>query len=336
MTSDLAPSSAPAAASARGPIPVSFFSIAVGLLALAAAWRVATPLWQLPPEAAQALTWAGIAVWLVLLALYAAKWLRHPDEARAELEHPVQSSFAALGPVASMLAAVALLPYARPVALAVFALAVTAQLALGLRLYGRTWQGGRAPASVTPAIYLPAVAQNFVAGTAAAAFGWPQLGLLFFGAGLFSWLALESLILHRAATQEPLPEAQRPLLGIQLAPAVVGGGTWLAVNGGVPDLFAQILLGYGLYQALLLLRLLPWISRQSFTPGYWAFSFGVGALPTLAMRLVAAGATGPVRWLAPLLFVAANAIIGLFAAKTLALLVRGRLLPSVPVATPSR
>ena len=85
MTSDLAPTAAPAAASARGPIPVSFFSIAVGLLALAAAWRVATPLWQLPPEAAQALTWAGIAVWLVLLVLYAAKWLRHPDEARAEL-----------------------------------------------------------------------------------------------------------------------------------------------------------------------------------------------------------------------------------------------------------
>jgi len=112
MTSDLAPTAAPAAASARGPIPVSFFSIAVGLLALAAAWRVATPLWHLPPEAAQALTWAGIAVWLVLLAMYAAKWLRHPADAQAELEHPVQSSFAALGPVASMLAAVALLPYA--------------------------------------------------------------------------------------------------------------------------------------------------------------------------------------------------------------------------------
>jgi tellurite resistance protein len=40
-----------------------------------------------------------------------------------------------------------------------------------------------------------------------------------------------------------------------------------------------------------------------------------------------------VRWLAPLLFVAANAIVGLLVARTVALLVRGRLLP---VATPSR
>jgi len=322
-----------ASPSDRAPIPASFFGIAVGVLALGNAWRVAAPLWQLPQDIARFVTWSGIAVWLAVLALYAHKWLRHGADARAEMAHPVQSSFTALGPVASMLAAMALLPYSRPVALAVFALAVTGQLALGLWLYGRMWQGGRKPELVTPAAYLPAVAQNFVAGTAAAAFGWPHLGMLFFGAGLFSWLALESLILGRAATQEPLPDAQRPLLGIQLAPAVVGGVTYMSLNGGVPDLFAQILLGYGLYQGLLLLRLLPWIARQPFAPSYWAFSFGVAALPTLAMRLLAAGATGPVEWLAPALFVAANVLIGLLVLKTLGLLLQGRLLPA---ATPSR
>jgi tellurite resistance protein len=249
------------------------------------------------------------------------------------MNHPVQSSFASLVPLASMLAAMALLPYARAVALAVFVVAIAASLVLGLWLYGRTWQGGLAPELVTPAFYLPAVGQNFVAGTAAAACGWPQLGMWFFGAGLFSWLAIESTILGRAATREPLPEALRPVLGIQLAPPVVGGVTYMSLNHGVPDLFAQVLLGYGLFQALLLLRLLPWIARQSFTPSYWSFSFGVAALPTLAMRLLAAGATGPIEWLAPVLFAAANAIIGLLVLKTLALLLQGRLLP---VATPSR
>lgn len=319
--------------SERAPIPVSFFSIAVGLLALGNAWRVAVPLWHLPQDIADAVTWSGLAAWLALLALYALKWLRHAADARAEMNHPVQSSFAALGPVASMLAAMALLPYARPVALAVFAVSVAAQLALGLWLYGRLWQGGRNPELVTPALYLPAVAQNFVAGTAAAAFGWPHLGVLFFGAGLFLWLAIESLVLGRAAVHAALPEALRPVLGIQLAPPVVGGVTYMSINGGAPDLFAQMLLGYGLYQALLLLRLLPWIARQPFTASYWAFSFGVAALPTLAMRLLASGAAGPLEWLAPALFVAANLLIGLLVLKTLALLVRGSLLPA---ATPLR
>jgi tellurite resistance protein len=192
--------------------------------------------------------------------------------------------------------------------------------------------GGRSPELVTPANYLPSVAQSFVAATASAAFGWHELGLLFFGVGLLAWLALESLILQRAAVGTPLPAAMRPLLGIQLAPAVVGGGSWMALTTGVPDMFAWLLLGYGLYQALLLLRLLPWIREQAFVPGYWAFSFGTAALPALAMRMAERGATGLVADLAPALFAAANVVFALLAAGTLRLLARGSLLPLI--ATP--
>ncbi|MFI4980659.1 MAG: dicarboxylate transporter/tellurite-resistance protein TehA [Nevskiales bacterium] len=312
---------------ARSPVPVAYFAIAVGLLALAKAWSVAVELWHLPQIVADMLTAVGAAAWLATVVAYAHKWLFHRTEAQAEMQHPVQSSFSALGPVSTLLAATALLPYSRPVALALFAVAMIVQLALGLYLHGRFWQGGRKPELVTPAIYLPAVAQNFVAGTSAAAFGWPQVGAWFFGAGLLSWLAIESLILHRAAVHESLPPALRPSLGIQLAPPVVGGVTYLSLSNGVPDLFAQILLGYGLYQALVLLRLLPWIRQQPFTPAYWAFSFGVAALPTMAMRMVERGSSGPIEWLTPGLFIAANLIIGTLAVKTLMLLLQGKLLP---------
>jgi tellurite resistance protein len=311
----------------RSPIPVAFFGVAVGLLALAKAWSVAIGLWHLPQVVADVLNAVGVAAWLAVTAAYAHKWLSHRAEALAEMQHPVQSSFAALGPVSAMLAATVVLPYSRPVALALFAVAVVVQLALGLYLHGRFWQGGRKPELVTPAIYLPAVAQNFVAGTTAAAFGWTQVGTWFFGAGLLSWLAIESLILHRAAVHESLPPALRPSLGIQLAPPVVGGVTYLSLSSGIPDLFAQILLGYGLYQALLLLRLLPWIREQSFSAGYWSFSFGVAALPTMAMRMVERGSSGPIEWLTPVLFVAANLIIGTLAVKTAMLLLQGKLLP---------
>ncbi|MDB5818112.1 MAG: C4-dicarboxylate transporter/malic acid transport protein [Rhizobacter sp.] len=319
-------------------VPTSFFGMAVGLLALANAWRVAVRLWALPTLVPQLIADLGLAVWAALLLLTAWKWAFLRDEALAEWRHPVQSSFAALAGVATMLAATALLPVARPLATVVFAVAIVGQLALGLSLHGRFWQGGRPPESVTAAIYLPAVAQNFVAGTASAAFGWSQLAMLFFGAGLLSWLAIESLVLSRAATQDAMPPALRPILGIQLAPPVVGGVTWLNINGGVADVFAFILLGYGLYQALLLMRLLPWIGAQGFAPSYWAFSFGVAALPTLAMLMVERGATGLVADLAPALFVAANVVFAMLVGQTLRLWLRGGLLPArvVIAATPTR
>jgi tellurite resistance protein len=304
----------------------------VGLLAFANTWHVGVRLWHLPPDVVQALTLSGLAAWAVLLLLYARKWMTHRADAAAELRHPVQSAFAALVPVATMLAAMALIPWSREFAEGLFALTLVAQLAVGLWLNGRMWTGGRPAELVTPALYLPSVAQSFVAAAGSAAFGWTQLGLLFFGVGMLAWLALESMILQRAALGAPLPAPLRPLLGIQLAPAVVGGGAWMSLSTGVPDVFAWLLLGYGLYQALLLLRLLPWIRAQAFAPGYWAFSFGVAALPALAMRMAERGATGFVVELAIGLFVASNVVFVILVLMTLALLGRGRLLP---VATPA-
>lgn len=312
----------------RGTIPVSFFGMAVGALAFANLWRVAIRIWDLPASVGTLMTIAALAVWLVVLVAYGEKWLTHPTEARAEMQHPVQSSFSALGPVSSLLAAQLLLPYAHTLALGLFGVAAVAQLALGVYLHGRFWQGGRNPELITPAIYLPTVAPSFVASTTAAAFGFHQLGELFFGAGLLSWLAIESVILHRAAVHEALPEALRPILGVQLAPPVVAGVTYLSVSSGTPDLFAMMLLGYGIYQALLLLRLLPWIRKQAFVPAYWNFSFGVAALPTMMIRMVERGATGPVEWAAPILFIAANVIFGILVVKTLGLLMHGKLIPA--------
>ena len=317
--------------SPRSPIPVSFFSIAVGLLALGAAWRVAVGLWPLPAWLASAVTAAGLVAWLALLVLYALKWGRHREAARAELQHPLQSAFLALVPVSSLLAAIALQPLSRPLAFTVFIVALLASLAIGAWLYGRVWQGGLTPELVTPAIYLPVVAQSFVAALASASFGWTQVGLWFFGAGLLGWLAIESTILNRLGTRGPLPAAMRPLLGIQLAPPVVGGVAWMALGHESPEWVGQALLGYGLYQALLLARLLPWIREQGFTTSYWGFSFGVAALPTLAMRLAAQGTPdSAVHWLAPIAFALANAIVVALGVGTLRLWAAGRLIPATP------
>jgi tellurite resistance protein len=164
------------------------------------------------------------------------------------------------------------------------------------------------------------------------ALGYGDWGQYAFGAGFFSWLAIESVLLNRLLTGPGLAEPLRPTLGIQLAPPAVGAVAYLSVTTGTPDMIVRSMLGYALLQALLLCRMLPWIRRQPFAASYWAFTFGATALSTAALRMAARGDTGPVETLAPLLFVVANLVVVVVSIGTIMLIAGGRLMPAAPVA----
>ncbi|MDY0746579.1 dicarboxylate transporter/tellurite-resistance protein TehA [Paucibacter sp. R3-3] len=310
-------------------VPASFFGMVLGLTGLGTNWRVAAKLWGLPAWVGEAAMAVAVTVWTVLALLYALKWLRAGTQARGEIEHPIMCCFVALVPVTTMLVGIAVLPYSRPAALLLCGVGGLAALLFGIWRHGGLWRGGRSVSATTPVLYLPTVAANLVSAIAAAALGWPELGQLFFGAGVLAWLALESIIINRLLTAEELPQPLRPTLGIQAAPPAVALLAYCSITTGPPDLVAHGLLGYALVQALLALRLMPWI-RQPFTPGYWAFTFAATAIATATMRYADRGGDWVFVSLAPVLFVLANVIVvGLAIATALAAL-RGRLLPPQP------
>ncbi|MBV8888962.1 MAG: dicarboxylate transporter/tellurite-resistance protein TehA [Alphaproteobacteria bacterium] len=318
-------------------VPAGFFGIVVGLAGLGNAWRAAHQVWQQAPAfVGEVLMGVAGLIWALLLLLFALKWMLARGEAMAEARHPVQCCFISLAGLATMLIALAVLPYSRVATEILFGVGLVFTLAFGLWRTGGLWRGGRDPGAATPALYLPSVGGGFVTAIVASALGYPDWGQLAFGVGLFSWLAIESVLLHRLYTAPTMALPLRPTVGIQLAPPTVGALAYLSVNGGAPDLFAHILVGYGLLQAMLLLRLLPWMMQQPFAASYWGSTFGISALAGAPVRLVGHGDTGAIAVLAPYLFVAANIAIGLIALGTLGLLLRRRLLPQAPAASPPR
>lgn len=311
-------------------IPAGFFGIVLGLAGLGAGWRSAHRIWDMPGIIGELLMFAAIAVWVILLALFVAKWIFRRDAARAELEHPVQCCFVGLIGVTTMLVGGVLLPYSRDAALLLFGLGSLSALAFALWRTGLLWRGDRDPAANTAILYLPTVAASFVAAIVLGALGYADWGKMAFGAGFFSWLAIESVLWHRLYTAPQLALPLRPSLGIQLAPPTVGAVAYVSVMGGPPDMLLYGLMGYGLLQALLLLRLLPWIGEQSFVPAYWGFSFGATAIANAPLRVLEHGGGGPLAELAPYLFVAANIAIGVIAMGTVRLLFLGRMLSAPP------
>jgi tellurite resistance protein len=311
----------------RKSVPASFFGMPLGLIALGLAWRTAALVWPVPKLIGESLIWAGTALWGLLFITYLSKWIWGRADAEAEFRHPVQCCFVGLAGVVALLASVGLSAEFRGVSVALFYSGLAWTLAFAVYRTGRLWKGGRSPESTTPVLYFPTVAGMLVTASAAASLGHRDWAQIAFGGGFFAWLAIESVVLHRLYLASPVPPALRPTLGVQVAPPAVAAVAYLNVGTGGPDILAHALIGYSMLQALILVRLFPWLREAGLTPAWWSFSFGAAALPTAAMKLVAQGDTGATEALAPYLFAAGNLVIAAIVTVTMILIWKGRLLP---------
>ncbi|WP_229191081.1 hypothetical protein [Bradyrhizobium brasilense] len=110
-------------------------------------------------------------------------------------------------------------------------------------------------AAIAAALCLSSVAGNFVSAAVVPDLGYPDWGQLAFAAGIFSWLAVESVLLHRLLTGSAKVVPLRPTLESQLAPASVGAVAYIALSRGPPDIFGDALIGYGILPLLAMTRL---------------------------------------------------------------------------------
>lgn len=309
------------------PIPVNYFGITLGLFAIGLAWHHAAVLFPELPQAIDEIILLISAIsWILLSGMYIAKWIIARAQAKEELNHLVICCFISLIPITGMLFGISLLPLSKPIGIALIALGTIGQLLFAAYRSAGLWQGIHKVEATTPVLYLPTVAANFVSSTALAELGYSVWAMLFFGMGLISWLTLEPAVLQRLRNLNPLDEAIRPVIGIQLAPAFVAGNAYFHLNGGAVDSISLVFLGYGLLQLLFLIRLFPWIYAKGFSIGFWGFSFGLGSMANVGLYLTQASDGQGIAPLGMILFIFANLGIGLLFIGTLVRIAQGRFL----------
>jgi tellurite resistance protein len=310
-------------------LPAGYFGMVLGIIGMGFAWRYASTIWPVPKMIGDGLVMLAITVWALLTLAFLLRVVRFPYSVLTEMRHPFASSFVSLFPATTMLVAIGVTPWCRPLSVGLFSAGVATQLCYAAWQSAGLWRGQHPNEATTPGLYLPTVANNFISAMACGALGYTDTGLVFLGAGVLSWLSLEPVILQRLRSAGELPAPLRTSLGIQLAPALVACSAWFAVNGGQADVFAKMLFGYGLLQLLFMLRLMPWFLKQPFNASYWSFSFGISALATTGLHLGHARPDGFFHTLALPLFIFTNAIIALLIIRTVHLLLCGKLLTRV-------
>lgn len=228
-------------------LPAGYFGIVLGTIGMGFAWRYASQIWGISHWPGDIMVILAMIIWALLTLAFLSRLVRFPHSVMAEVRHPVMSSFVSLFPATTMLVAIGFVPWYRPLAVALFSVGVVIQLAYAAWQTAGLWRGAHPEEATTPGLYLPTVANNFISAMACGALGYNDAGLVFLGAGVFSWLSLEPVILQRLRSCGELPAVLRTSLGIQLAPALVACSAWLSVNGGEGDTLATtgLHLGHG-------------------------------------------------------------------------------------------
>ena len=314
-------------------VPASFFGIVLGTVGLGDCWRASHEAWGTSTVISDTIMTVAVVVWVVLVVLYAAKWILRTDVALAEFSHPVQSCSIGLVAVTTLLMAYLADGWSRPLALVLFAVGASGQLLYGCYFTANRLKGGQDALTISAAIYLPTVAGNFVSAFAAAYIGLHALAVLFFGAGVLSWLMIESQVGFRMAFSPRAAGPMLPAMGILLAPPVVGCEAYLFIDQGRPGTFALALVGYGLFLFFVLAWSLPAVvAAQPFSAAYWAYSFGVTSLAFDLILMHARGLGGFFDWISIVGLVVANAAVAILAVGTLVLLGKGKLIPKPALA----
>ncbi len=265
-------------------LPLPLFATVMGLGGLSLAWRRAAVAWEVPDWPAQMLFWLALAAFVIVATAYAAKWVRHPAAARAELRHPVRMTFAPAITIDLLVLATAgqdLLPTAATVAWWVGALG---HLLLTVVVMS-AWFGRHDIVldHVTPAWFIPVVG-NVVTPLAAREIGSVELAWFSFGVGVVFWLGLLPIVLRRVLLHgQSLPIKLLPSIAIFIAPPAVAGLSWLALTEQTPDdpVFRILFAATVMFTAMVLAQA-PMLARVPFGVPWWATTFPLASASAIA------------------------------------------------------
>jgi tellurite resistance protein len=264
-------------------ITANLFGVSFGLSGIAQTWAIAGKLDHAAAWPADVLWALAAAAWLLTLIAYVGDVARR-HRLTPELNDSTLGPFTSLVFVVMMLLGVGLEPHAVVAAKVVFLIGLVGTVALGGWLTGQWISVDMDLDKWHPGYFLPTTAGGLVAAASSAEFGWRSLAYLMFGYGLVCWLVLGSILLLRLFTRPALPPGLVPSMAIELAPPVVAGNAWFAMNGNRLDTVALLLAGYAILMVLVQVRLAPSYLRTPFGIGTWSFAFAYSSAFTVGVR----------------------------------------------------
>ena len=258
------------------------FSIILGLFGFGKMWSLSNLFFTNTYKIGEIILLITCLLWLVFIGLYGIKLIKKSNHFIDEIKDPINNNYIGLIGVSSMLIATVIKTYIYSLAELLFITGLCIQLGYGVYIKQKKWLTSHQHNYITPSLYIPSVAGNFVTALVAGVFDYKNVGYLFLGIGFFSWISLESIIMNRLYKVR-LDDKYLNTLGIMVAPSSIAAMSCFALNEVDFNLMIRFLIGYGIFHLLVFLRFFFILILKPFHLGYWAFSFGFTTLTNVIM-----------------------------------------------------
>ena len=257
--------------------PISFFAVVMGLTGATIAWHRAEALLGWTSGFSIFLLGVSALIFIGILAAYALKAFRHPEEIRKEFKNITKLSFFPTISISLLLLSIATMDLFPGLSKGLWIIGTVLHFLMSVTVIS-IWI--RHPSleinHISPAWFIPVVG-NILVPIAGVAYAPAEISWFFFSVGLVFWVALFTILFYRLLFHNPLPERLLPTLFILIAPPAVGFISYVKLTGGV-DSAARILYYFGLFIFVLMIPQLKMLARIKYYLSWWAYTFPLAAL----------------------------------------------------------
>jgi len=296
-------------------LPVSIFSIVMGLAGLAIAWQKAHLALGVPTYVWQGIAGLASLLFLGLLIVYGTKAVRFPGAVAGEWKHPVRVNFFPTISICLLLLGIVWLSTAPTVSFGLWAAGTLIHLAFTFAILSSWMHHTHYDIKhANPAWFIPVVGNLFVP-ICGVLFAPPELSWFFFSIGMVFWIVLMTIVFYRIFFHEPIPARLLPTLFILLAPPAVG---FIAYGSLVLqlDAFGRVLYYAALFLTLLLGSNVLRFIRGGFFISAWAYSFPLAAMTIASFVMAKRSGLDAFLWIAAALLIIVSLVVVVLITKT--------------------
>jgi len=261
--------------------PIMMFAIIMGLSGLTIAYQKAAQLFDFSTLVPLALATVTSLAFINVAVTYLLKFLKYPDQVKAEFNHPVRINFFAAIPISLLLLSIMFHDIQMSVAVGLWWVGMSLQAYLTFYTISFWINRNLEIQFSNPAWFIPIVG-NVLVPVGGADIVNHNFLMYFFAIGILFWVVLLTIIMNRIIFHNLLAEKFMPTLFIFIAPPAVGTISYVKLTGEF-DLFASFLFNVGLFFTLLLLFMYKNFIKLEFFISWWAFTFPLTAMTIAAM-----------------------------------------------------